>query len=513
MIKEVDSTISLFSEAEDIHTVSHETWDKFECKSTITLKRIPKVKDLIRGLPLISNRDSWRFIIESKYGDAIFDINSKDGSIENEAIKDELEPYLNEQVGITYIILKRLSDNILTVYEEALFAEYLQALRLLVFLNAVNKRIANGLNIEVWTDDFTPFCSKSICFIPKGAQHRSGIIENRQYRNNLQKNYCQSDGLNFVILPEDFLMNSTSNDISLLFRKACVVLSMLYVCDSTKIDDDVEFHLCGYKTLRTKLSALKLNDLEIDDVYCEKWYDIYNWAYSGGYTLDRLSISRNIISLNCNANNIVSINESTFRSIKSNFKIFEQDNVRQYIKVRNEVSNLLISMQKEINTIVDGFISDFKKNIIAVSTFFLTVIVVRVISKGDFTGGFTTPVVILSIIYLCISLGLLYYSRRELDRKKNLFEKHYDQIKERYKILLSDEELKEMFEDSDPNKLQSHANYIEWQKNVYTKIWLGSIVALTLFVVFVWMMNLINDESICKLIQSVIKCCIKSILR
>mgnify|MGYP000510748180 CR=1 FL=1 len=90
MIKEVDSTISLFSEAEDIHTVSHETWDKFECKSTIILKRIPKVEDLIRVLPLISNRDSWRFIIESEYGEAIFDINSKDGSIENEAIKDDL---------------------------------------------------------------------------------------------------------------------------------------------------------------------------------------------------------------------------------------------------------------------------------------------------------------------------------------------------------------------------------------------------------------------------------------
>lgn len=174
---------------------------------------------------------------------------------------------------------------------------------------------------------------------------------------------------------------------------------------------------------------------------------------------------------------------------------------------------MLISMQKEINTIVDGFASDFKKNIIAVFTFFLTVIVVRVISKGDFTGGFTTPIMVLSLIYLCISLGLLFYSRRELDIKKNLFAKHYDQIKERYRILLSDEELKEMFEDSDPNKLQSHANYIEWQKKVYTKIWLGSIVALTLFVVFVWMMNLINDGNFCKLIQSVIKCCIKSILR
>lgn len=513
MNNEVNSIFSLFADAEEFNIESYETWDKFECKSTITLKSIPQMKDFISVLPHISNRDSWRFIIESECGEAIFDINSKSGSLENKDIWDDLEPYIDNQIDIIYTVSKYVSDNTLTVYEESLFTEHLQNSKLLVFLNAVNNRFKNVLNIEIWTEDFSPFGSKTINFIPKDCQARANNIEVRQSRNNLQKNYCQSDGLNFVILPEDFLMNSTSNVISLLFRKACVVLSMLYVCDSTKIDDDVEFHLCGYKTLRTKLSALKLNDLAIDDVYCEKWYDIYNWAYSGGYTLDRLSISRNIISLNCNANNIVSINESTFRSIKSNFKIFEQDNVRQYIKVRNEVSNMLISMQKEINTIVDGFTSDFKKNIIAVSTFFLTVIVVRVISKGDFTGGFTTPVMILSIIYLCISLGLLFYSRRELDRKKNLFEKHYDQIKERYKILLSDEELKEMFEDSDPNKLQSHANYIEWQKDVYTKIWLGSIVALTLFVVFVWMMNLINDESICKLIQSVIKCCIKSILR
>lgn len=513
MNKEINNILSLFADEEEFNIDSHETWDEFECKSTLTLKKSPQMKDLIGVLPHISNRDSWRFTIESEYSQDIFDINSKSGCLENKAIEEELEPYLNDQIFIIYKVSKHLRDNTLTVYEESLFTEHLQNSKLLVFLNVVNKRFGNGLNIEVWTEAFSAFCSRTIHFIPKGEQAQANNIEVRQSRNNLQKNYCQSDGFNFVILPEDLLMNTTSNVISLLFRKACVVLSMLYVCDSTKIDDDVEFHLCGYKTLRTKLSALKLTDLAIDDVYCEKWYDIYNWAYSGGYTLDRLSISRNIISLNCNANNIVSINESTFRSIKSNFNIFEQDNVRQYIKVRNEVSNMLISMQKEINTIVDGFASDFKKNIIAISTFFLTVIVVRVISKGDFTGGFTTPVMILSLIYLGISFGLLYYSRRELDRKKNLFEKHYDQIKERYRILLSDEELKEMFEDSDPNKFQSHANYIEWQKKVYTKIWLGSIVALTLFVVFVWMMNLINDGSTCKLIQSVIKCCIKSILR
>lgn len=508
---EINSVILLFSEVKMLNINSHETWDKFECKSTITLKSIPQMKEFISVLPHISNRDSWRFIIESECGEAIFDISSKSGSLENKDIWDDLEPYIDNQIDIIYIVSKNICDNTLTVYEEPLFTEHLQNSKLLVFLNAVNKRFKNGLNIEVWNDEFSPFGSRTIYFMPKGGKPQFNIIENRQTRNNLQKNYCQSEGLNFVILPEDLLMDSTSNAISLLCRKACVVLSMLYVCDTTKIGDNVEFHLCGYKTIRTVLSALKLNELDIEDGYCERWFEIYNWAYSGGYTLDRLSISRNIISLNCNTDNVVSINASTFRSIKSNFKIFEQDNVRQYIKVRNEVSNMLISMQKEINTIVDSFISDFKKNIIAVSTFFLTVIVIRVISKGDFTGGFTTPVMFLSLIYLGISLLLLCYSRKELDRKKNLFAKHYEQIKERYRILLSDEELKEMFEDSDPNKLQSHANYIEWQKIVYTRIWLGSIIVLGLFVVFVWMVNFINCENVCKLIQAVIKCCIKSI--
>ena len=60
-------------------------------------------------------------------------------------------------------------------------------------------------------------------------------------------------------------------------------------------------------------------------------------------------------------------------------------------------------MQREVNAIVDGFASDFKKNILAVFTFFFTVVIVRVISKGDFTGGFTTPVFILSLIFLALS--------------------------------------------------------------------------------------------------------------
>ena len=55
MNKEINNILSLFADSEEFNIESYENWDTFECKSTITLKSIPKMKDLIRVLPQISN--------------------------------------------------------------------------------------------------------------------------------------------------------------------------------------------------------------------------------------------------------------------------------------------------------------------------------------------------------------------------------------------------------------------------------------------------------------------------
>ena len=73
MNKEINSILSLFADTEEFNTKFLETWDEFECKCTLTLQKIPKGEELCSALPHISNRDSWRLIIESKYNDNIFD--------------------------------------------------------------------------------------------------------------------------------------------------------------------------------------------------------------------------------------------------------------------------------------------------------------------------------------------------------------------------------------------------------------------------------------------------------
>ena len=506
---QINRIVALFAEADCGNASTKETWDEFEYQAEIALSKIPDTQSLLRTFPEISERDSWRLTIISNVGVSILDIKKSSGDIWN--ITSDLEPYKDDDVCLKFAIEKQRIDKILTVYDWPLFTDFLQGTSLNAFLNAVSNRLDDNLMIEVWTEGFCPFKSNTIAFMPKGGTARLEVLGHRNIRVSSRQKYCLSNMQYGALLPEDLLTDSTTDVISLLFRKAGLAMSMLYICDSSSVGSTLELGICGYKTFRSHYEVQHLGRISIEDKFCNPWFEIYDWAYTGGYTSDRLSIARNIISLNVQGEDLCSISDSTLRSIKSNFKIFEQDNVRQYIKVRNEISSFLIGMQREVNAIVDGFASDFKKNILAVFTFFFTVVIVRVISKGDFTGGFTTPVFILSLIFLALSIALLFFSRKELDKKKELFEKHYDQIKNRYKSLLSEEEILEMFEDSNPNKQGSHANYIEWQGKVYTWLWIACVVMLAAFVFFAWNYCLLSSLSKCQIIKLIVQCCIKNI--
>lgn len=505
----INRIVALFSEADHVNASAKETWDEYEYKAEILLSKIPDAQCLLRAIPEISDRDSWRLTITPNGGDPILDIKKSSGDIGD--IKSDLEPYKEDDICFKFTIEKQRINKKLTVYDWSLFTDFLQGSALNAFLNAVSNRLDGNLTVEVWTEGFRPFKSNTIAFIAKGGTAQGEVVGHRNMRVSSQHKYCLSNLQYGTLLPEDLLTDSTTDAVSLLFRKASLTMSMLYVCDSSSVGSNLELGICGYKTFRSQYDAQRLDSLALEDEYCNPWFEIYDWAYTGGYTSDRLCIARNIISLNVKEKDPCSISDSTLSSIKSNFKIFEQDNVRQYIKVRNEISSFLIGMQREVNAIVDGFASDFKKNILAVFTFFFTVVIVRVISKGDFSGGFTTPVFILSLIFLALSLALLVFSRMELVKKKELFEKHYEQTQNRYKCLLSDEEIKEMFEDSNPNKQGSHANYIEWQGKVYTWLWIACVVVLAAFAFFSWKHCLLSSLSKCQIIKLVVQCCIKNI--
>lgn len=500
----------LFGNAEDV--IYKEDLQHLNCDYSLTLSEIPTA-EIIHGLfPDISSRDTWRLRMLSDVDEDLFDIRvgSDIAKVYN---ADELEPYKNEVVRLVYTIEKKKVDGVLTIYDHDLFIQYLQDLAIPELLSVLRSNLGSSLIFEEWDVKGESFSTRSIAVVKKGdTVPQLGRVADIDKRLDLCGENCQWNVRITDIVPDDFriINQKSSSCLASIFNQVCLLLSACFIADfSSIVKEGVKLRISGFKMLVSETGA-GVDVLAFDAQSAEQWYKIYDWCYTGGYTMDRLSIARNLISLNCANHNTLELNPSTLDAIKSNFKIFEKDNVRQYIKVRNDLSKDLLDLQDKINNIVEGFTGDFRKNVVGLGTFFLTLVVVRVVANGQWTGAFSTQIVVLSFVFIALSVVLLIHSRRNLEQKEKLYTKHYGQLRERYKLLLSTKEADKIFEDSDPNKVGTHSNYIKCQKKTYTWIWIGTLVAMSLFLIGVWCYNLFESTNLFKIIKAIVSCCTKN---
>lgn len=513
MKAKIISMANLFGDASIVKY--KEDFQRLECELTFQLARIPSSMELHEILPDVSTRDSWRLRLLSEAGDDLFDLRSET-NINADYDSGKLEPYRDDELRLVYSVDKNKKDGVLTIYDHDEFLEYVQALNVYECIDILKNSLDNTLIFEVWEGNYDHFSTSSIAIITRGEQRPSLSRDIQKVRRVVSDCMAQCQWNNKLpdLLPDDvrIIQRNRVGRLADLFDQICLLLSAIYVADFSSVGKDgIKLRMSGFKMMVTEVSSSKLNQLSFDAGAVEQWFKIYDWCYTGGYMADRLSIARNIITLNSPDTGKLSLNISTFDAIKSNFKIFEKDNVRQYIKVRNEVSNTLLDLQDKVNSTVEAFTGDFRKSVVGLGTFFLTLVVVRVVGKGDWTGAFTTQIVALSFIFIVLSAVILYYSRIAMDKKEKLFTKHYGQLKRRYEALLSKEELVEIFEDGDPNRVEAHSNYIQWQKRVYTWIWGSVLVVFSVFLMLVWCYNLFESSNVVNLLKAIIRCCTKSI--
>lgn len=491
-----------------------EDFIRLECSCTFKLTRMPTMDELLSTLPKISDSDSWRLQLLSENGDDLFDLRP-DGVHGDEFSEDSLRPYLDTNIQLIYIVDKNKLNSILNVYEFSLLIDYLQNLSVTQFISVLEGSIESRLVLLIWDGASERFYTNSIAVLERGEHipELPGTVHLQKRTAECGK-YCQWTSKIARLLPDDLHIVKKEKDgtLSVLFDQMCLLLSSFFVADCSGLEKDLlKIRISGFKTLFSESEKVRVNDLSFDLKSAEQWFNIYDWCYTGGYISDRLIIARNIISLNCRNFDALQLNPSTLDAIKSNFRIFEQDNVRQYIKVRNDVSEVLLDLQDKINSIVEGFAEDYKKNVIGLGTFFLTLVVVRTVADRQWSGAFSSQIVVLSFLFILISAVLLVYSRQTLEKKEKLYTKHYKQLRERYEPLLSKEEADKIFEDADPNKSDTHLNYIQWQKNKYTKIWIYTLVFFSLFLVVAWCHNLFETTNVYKYLKALVSCCTKNI--
>lgn len=449
------------------------------------------------ALPNVNERDDFALSIND--GELYF--NSKQDSWAD--FTNDVKKITAHIKTIKIAINKNHSNDTISIYDIETFTEYLENLSLSQFLSVIGNRLKNNiLFFEIQNDDFESWGTNTIEFVSKNNvndQLKSDVDRNVYIERAKYLSYWEIG--NYSLIPEDLYCEKSVTNLQQLFRKAFLIYTLCFVCDYSKLNKDrYEYKLNGYKTIIGNITADKLKSIEIDTSSCEILYKIYHWMYRGGNNQDKASIVRNILSLNIDDKNL-SINKSVFDSILSNYKIYEKENVQQYIQVRNELSSLLIDLQEKVSGIVNSFIGDFKTVLITLISFFVSVIVIQVVSTGSFLSGFTNEIIYLSFAFIFISFGVLIYSRWELSKKISLYQKHYKQIKERYKDILSEVELETIFEECDPKKDETNNSFVEKQKKYYTILWVFSDLLL---IFFLFIMLVINNSQIFKVIKNLL---------
>jgi hypothetical protein len=411
----------------------------------------------------------------------------------------------SEEKEIIVSITKRNVEQTISVYYPGIFYKYLNELPFLGILLKINEvfNTHRYITFEIQDSSFDEFATKSIKFVAIGSRITNSNI-NRTERINKIKSICNCNVVSkYDFVPDDFypITFSDNTTIKESFSRICTLYSAIFLFDIVDIDRDnnIAFKLNGYKTIHQTVPISNVNF----DSY-EIYYNIYSWVYEGGNIVDKIGLARNIISLNFDKDNL-KLADTTFEAIKSGYKIYQKENIKQYIEIRNKISDQLIELQNKADKIVDSFVSDYKKTFLAVVSFFITVIVIRVVSKGDFIGGFTKEVTLLSIGFLLISLIVMFVARWEIKKQLIRYSEFYKNLKERYRDLLEESDIKRIL--NNDRDFNYNKQFIEKRRKAYTILWVVSLILLLIIVVVLYIFNLNFYEIIKSLI-----CCIKNIL-
>lgn len=515
---DISSEVQLLFSSSLVCPALKEDFSEVEISYLLKLEKLPVEEDYYRIINKLNERDSFHLSV-LKDGDVVENFTNRNDENFNKYV-DNLKQSLtiDDTIELVFTIVKNKIDNILSIYYLDEFIAYINSLSFLSFLNIIESTLERGiLRFEIQEDNLSEnTCSTQTISI---YNRKSGVsifeIENK-YRDNTIRNattLCHWDISNKSILPDDLLLiinDNANTELIKVFQKVGLLYTTMFIFDYINLNNNIFLYkLNGYKTFGQEINTAKIEDINIDYNSADLFHRIYKWIYNGGNTNDKISIARNIISLNYDSETL-KLSNTTFDSILSNFKIYERQNVKQYIEVRNKLSEILIDLQGKIDKIVDGFTSDYKKNIITLISFFISVIAIRVVSKGDFVGGFTNEIIILAYSFLVISIGILIYSRWEFVQRVSMFDKHYDQLKGRYKEILSEDELKEIFEHCNPKNKQTRS-FVNQQKKFYTILWIGSIIVLAIALIIIFFINNSESHSIIINFLKFILCCTKNI--
>ncbi|WP_157741999.1 hypothetical protein [Pseudomonas sp. NS1(2017)] len=480
-----DSIISVFTKKSTLLSETENNSEytvKYSCKELHT----PGVSQLHQALSRVPNRDRPSIAIQYSH--------TVDNDVLERSEKTELETFINsidinlthaknQETTITIKITKTPHDRTLSIYSIKAISGFWRDKSInSAFLKIKNlSEKANKLELLDNTKSFS-----TSLFIFKNQEDASALPQSKILREELlskrekSTNFANSAQHNFI--PEDFKVTTgvIPQEIQNTFTPLLLVSSLIFICDYSRFTDagDVKLKLNGYKTIENtfKHSETITNAENAAEIF----YEIYNWIYNDGNTIDKIGIARNIISIHLEKDSFASIPQETIASISSGYQIYLKDNLKQYIEIKNKISESIQKSSEKASDLAKNVGAAFRSSIFAIYSFFFSIFLFRIVSGKTPTLEVTSEIYWIFFAFLCISILVCFYSINELSDERARLQNSYANIKNRYKDLITEKDLAKIL-----NEDQDHIsdiNYIN-SRGVKTR----SLWAASLFVIFLLM--------------------------
>ena len=390
---------------------------------------------------------------------------------------------VDDKVELDIKIEKEIHDNnALFVYEQEPFFTYLERLSPIELISVFStqfKQFSSAV-FFICPDFQLGGRTHSIYFVSDLAIKSAVVVEMIDRGKAWEKvnGVSHFNGIgDCIALPEDFKTvegGCMPNEVQQQFRKASLLLTLGILYDYSTVQGDTLFlKLNGYKTFNVDvpIKDMKLSSLDV-------YYQIYSWVIAGGNMQDKMGLSRNLISLNIDPTDKYTVAPSVYTSILSGFKVYEKQNIKQYIELRNKISDQLIGFNEKAGKIVDAFAGSFQKSALAVVSLYASFIVTRVLSTHEFENVFSMDATILSFAFLAASFIYFFVSKWEIGQQKKRFKESYRDMKSRNEDLLTREDIQKILNsDAEHDK---DVMFIEDKQKWYSVLWVSFVIVFSL---------------------------------
>lgn len=409
----------------------------------------------------------------------------------------------NDELTLQININKEVKAGILSIYNVRAFNEYLLGLEVIDVIKFIESDIQEAENLVFELFDSEMFiATRTILFRPCDMVNAKIDNFNRSKRiKECRKNCYAFWGGTVLPIPDDFhfvVDNLRDNPYKNIFAKIESLLSIIYISDDVHFEKDKV--ICQIMGQRMNVHEISYCDIHYNEVL----FDIYSWIYTEGNIVDKITLARNLLSMHCRYILIKDIDEKTFMSIKSNFALYQKENVDKYIEIKGKMTELLSNILNQSREIVMDIVSQIGKNIVAYFSFVLTVFISSIMSEKGLVDIFSKDVtyfsyafILGSIIYMCITNHITKYKVEKLQESYELIKRNNDFFEKtrEYEDIFRDEEVENIVKE------------IKRHKRSFFILW-----GILVFGVFV-IVELLSSYAISGIVLKKIRCAICCLAR